>query len=123
MSVSIRAGLFWSAIFIGMIAFSVGLTLPVYADHAKASQLKLNACGPNGVLDGWYDQLGAIETLRHPLMQGGLSLVLAAITIALLTHLFGEKDGRSIGSPTSRKTFLFWESAYSLSAGFRSWSA
>ena len=79
--------------------------MPVYHDFDAARALKLGACldkpGPDGsvVVEGWHERLGALKTWRYPLMQGGISLVLATVTILLIIKFFRGQDGKRVQTP------------------------
>jgi hypothetical protein len=93
------------AAFGGLVALS-GFAFPVYSDHEKAMQLRHNACDGNGTIPGWFEQMAALETLRHPLMQGGLSLILAAFTILALYRMFPGSGALRLSTPRRRATFF-----------------
>ena len=104
---------------IGILVTAYGATIPVYADHIAAAELKLNACMDGEVLDGWYDRLRALETLRHPFMQGGLSLVLAALTYLGLFVTFPDNGRWLPGTPASKASYF----VLGLGVIFLSWLA
>lgn len=73
----------------GLALFVYGSTIPVYTDYETARQLKINACNQNGVMvAGWFERMAALETMRHPFMQGGISLVLVAVIWKALLKCF-----------------------------------
>ncbi len=90
----------------GIAIFLSGYAFPVYSDYPRASALKRNACNDQGVVPGWYEQLHALETLRHPLMQGGLSLLLVAITILALRQMFAAEGRIGLRTPAKRVSFF-----------------
>lgn len=91
----------------GIAIFFSGYAFPVYSDYPRASALKLDACGADSrVITGWHDQLEALETLRHPLMQSGLSLLLAAITMLVLGQLFRHDERPGLRTPAKRWPFF-----------------
>lgn len=90
---------------LGLIA--AGYRYPVHTDEARAAVLR----GPGGCvngepLPGWYDQMAALETLRHPLMQAGASLVLAASTVLLLHLVFVRPSAVPWATPGRRWQFI-----------------
>ena len=86
--------------------FVYGSTSPVHTDHELFRTLRLNACDANGVVDGWYEQMAANETLRYPFMQSGVSLALAALTIFVIICLFSDDSRQRLVTP-SRKWVYF----------------
>ena len=96
-----------TATLLGVGLFAYGRTIPVYHDLEAARALKgPDACDTNGVVDGWYEQLMALETMRHPLMQSGISLVLATATIGIIILVFGTPDKVGLRSPRKRWVFF-----------------
>jgi hypothetical protein len=90
---------------LGLIA--AGYRYPVHRDEARAAVLR----GPGGCvngepLPGWYDQMAALETLRHPLMQAGASLVLAAATILAIHLAFVRPGTVPWATPARRWQFI-----------------
>lgn len=65
---------------LGLAMSIYGWTLPVYYDYEAARLLKLNACDQSGVIAGWFARMDALKTPRYQFMQGGISIVLAALT-------------------------------------------
>ena len=95
------AGLFG----LGLIAAS--LQFPVHTDEAKARYLRSPAgCENDRPIAGWFDQIAALDTLRHPLQQSGASLILAAVTCAALTASFGWRGTGLPSTPSSRLPFF-----------------
>jgi hypothetical protein len=90
----------------GIASFVSGYAFPVYSDYPRASALKRDACNEQGVIPGWYEQINALETLRHPLMQGGLSLLLASITLLALGQIFAGEGRLGLRTPAKRITFF-----------------
>ncbi len=90
----------------GIAVFLSGYAFPVYTDARRASALKRDACTDAGVIPGWHEQIDALETLRHPLMQGGLSLVLAALTLMALALLFPGERSLGLRTPARRSTYF-----------------
>lgn len=91
----------------GIAVFFLGYAFPVYTDHRRASALKRAACDAEyQVIPGWHDKLDALETLRHPLMQGGLSLALAAITALMLGQIFRNEDALGVRTPARIATYF-----------------
>jgi len=90
----------------GVGLFAVSLTFPVYTDIDAWRELVLNACDADGPVEGWYDKMDALRTWRHPLMQSGLSLVLAGATLRGLFHFFHGGPGMELRSPASRLTYF-----------------
>lgn len=108
----IRRWLFAFAFLLGGGLFFVGALTPVYTDFDLASQIKLDACSmPSGtsgsrVVDSWRDELAALKTLRHPLMQGGLSLILATGTIIGIRALFCSPETGRLRTPEKISQFF-----------------
>lgn len=102
----IRKRLFFTANAVGAICIAVGLSLPVYTDRDRATELKLNSCHGGEPVGGWYAEMEALETLRHPLMQGGISLILAALTIWWLWTKFGSRNSNQLRTPSSRWMYV-----------------
>lgn len=91
----------------GVGLFIYGLTIPVYTDLDAARQLKgINSCDANGVVDGWYESMSALETMRHTFMQGGVSLILAGLTIFALFQIFGDISRQRLLTPKRRWPFF-----------------
>lgn len=93
---------------VGIATFLSGYAFPVYSDYPRARALKRDACNDQGVIPGWYEQINALETLRHPLMQGGLSLLLASITLLALGQVFAGEGRLGLRTPTKRITFFLF---------------
>ncbi|WP_271078064.1 hypothetical protein [Aurantiacibacter sp. MUD61] len=97
---------------ISLTLIAIGLTYPVYTDYEAARKLKLNACldepRANGsrVVDGWHERLRALETLRHPLMQTGISVILATLTVLGLSRFFYDADPGEWRTPSERWQFF-----------------
>ena len=85
--------------------YAYGLTFPVYTNAAAAARLKADACPGVIVREGWFEDLAALETLRHPLMQSGVSLILAAATLFALYRIFGT-GGWQLRSPATKRSFF-----------------
>ena len=101
-----RSRLYYAGVGAGVALFFYGLTIPVYGDMAAARELKLNACRNGKTIPLWHEQMAALETLRHPFMQAGVSLGLATLTILALASLFASDDGSKMLTPKSRGTFI-----------------
>ncbi len=91
---------------LGTAVFLSGYLFPVYSDQTLASALKLAACTNSVLQPGWFDQLRQLETLRHPLMQAGLSIVLAALTVLALRRKLPGRGPLGLRTPISRRTFF-----------------
>ncbi|SMQ74735.1 hypothetical protein SAMN06297468_2906 [Altererythrobacter xiamenensis] len=93
---------------IGFAFIAYGHSLPEYLDLDRANELKgIHACDENGVIPGWFDELYSLETLRYPLIQSGMSLILAAATIAALLGVFGNRQRPQIlATPASIPVFF-----------------
>lgn len=79
----------------GALTFAGGLLFPVYTDPELAAQIKRNACDGGRPRPNWWEGLDALETLRHPLMQTGSSLILVGLALLFLHKAFpGEGKGR-----------------------------
>ncbi|MEM6477161.1 MAG: hypothetical protein AAF687_13450, partial [Pseudomonadota bacterium] len=102
---SLKWPLIGSAI-LGCALFAYGLSIPPYSDMALAAQLNLDACDENGVIEGWYDQKSALETWRYPLMNGGISVVLGAVTISAIVAAFAQSSRVSLQTPSQKATFF-----------------
>ncbi|MEL7190056.1 MAG: hypothetical protein AAGK17_10930 [Pseudomonadota bacterium] len=50
--------------------------------------------------------MAALETMRNPLMQGGASLALAAISVWLILLVFRKSDASKVWTPTNPLTFF-----------------
>ena len=113
----------------GGLVFASGLVFPVYTNAELALRLRRDACDADGVVEGWYDRMAALETLRHPLMQSGLSIMLVAATVAVLYLAFGTAQSWRLRSPAKRWNFFllgfgvvglsFFSQMYSLSLDLR----
>lgn len=90
----------------GLAAVRHGFSLPVYTDHALASQIKLSVCEPGGASADWYERLQALSTLRHEYVQAGASAVLVAASLAALYFTFRGSDGAGY-TPAKRSTYLW----------------
>lgn len=104
---------FWLMSGLGAASFVSGLAFPVHTDIDAARDLKLNACGSPAdgasypeVVPDFYDRLDALGTLRHPLMQGGISLVLSAAAILVLLRLFPGTGPLGLRTPDKRWQFF-----------------
>ena len=114
---------------VGAGLFAYSRMLPVYTDPERAAKLKIDACTDSGVRPGWSAELMSLETLRHPLMQGGSSLVLAAATLWFVYRIYGRQNGWRLTSPSSKSAFFaigigviglsFASQMYSLDLDFR----
>jgi hypothetical protein len=91
---------------LGVLVFLSGYAFPVYSNQALASALKLGACTNNELHPGWYLQLKALQTLRHPLMQTGISIVLGALTILALRRKLPSRGPLGLRTPARRTTFF-----------------
>ena len=76
---------------IGIALIAWGATYPFYTDIDAAMELRRNACDANGVIKGWYESMARFDTPRHEFMQAGLALALIAVTISVLSSVFGKK--------------------------------
>ncbi|MXP09695.1 hypothetical protein [Pseudoblastomonas halimionae] len=76
---------------IGVALIAWGATYPFYTDIDAAMELRRNACDANGVIEGWYEAMARFDTPRHEFMQAGLALALIAVTISVLSSVFGKK--------------------------------
>jgi len=113
----------------GGLVFASGLVFPVYTNAELALRLRRDACDANGVVEGWYDRMAGLETLRHPLMQSGLSIMLFAATVWGLYLAFGTTQSWRLLSPAKRWIFFilglcviglsFFSQLYSLSLDLR----
>ncbi|WP_337661338.1 hypothetical protein [Erythrobacter sp. Alg231-14] len=65
-----------------------------------------NDCVAGRPIHGWYEQMAALRTLRHPLIQSGISLIFAGATLRGLVHFFGRVDRFALRSPPNRLTFF-----------------
>ena len=90
----------------GGIVFASGWAFPVYSDAEAALRLRRDACDANGVVEGWYDRMAELETLRHPLMQSGLSIMLVAATLWVLYLAFGSAHSWRFRSPSKKWIFF-----------------
>ena len=91
----------------GGLVFASGLAFPVYTDPQAANSIKLAACDAAGhVVPNWWEELDKLETLRHPLMQAGLSTVLCTLVLLALWSLFPGTRSGSLQTPTRRWTFF-----------------
>jgi hypothetical protein len=87
--------------------FLYGRTIPAYTDMEAARQLNgPDSCDANGVVDGWYEQMMALETMRYPIMQSGMSVALAAVSIFALLLLFGDKSRERMKTPSRKWTYF-----------------
>jgi len=113
----------------GGLVCASGWVFPVYTNAELALRLRADACDANGVVDGWYDRMAELETLRHPLMQSGLSIMLFAATVGALYLAFGTAQSWRLRSPAKRWIFFllgfgviglsFFSQLYSLSLDLR----
>ncbi len=94
----------------GLGLFAYGLTIPVYSDQGLASSLKVAACYPEvgneHPLSYYGERIRSLRTLRHPFMQGGLSLVTMALVIGLLFIIFPASEGRGLATPADPRTLV-----------------
>ena len=68
--------------------------------------LRANACNSDGMIPGWFDRMRALKTARYPMMQGGLGLVLFAVTANVLVILFGGRKTSDWRTPEKRSTYF-----------------
>lgn len=88
-------GLFWT-----------GLQFPVYVDIEAARQLRLGACDGDAARQQWQAEMPALLTWRHPLMQSGISLMLAAMTWFGLLIAFPGRRALVPASPRSAVSYF-----------------
>lgn len=75
-----------------------GVSLPPYRDAGAAEHIFLAACDrASKEIPGWWKRLDALRTNRYPLLNSGLSLVLAAGTLFGLRWILGWQNWRKIG--------------------------
>jgi len=104
---------------IGGATFLFGTSLPVFTDYDAARELYLNGCDAHAPVAGYYEQMDALRTWRHPLMQSGLSLVLAGLTLFGLYAVFGGTGEFGMRTPKGRPAYF----ALGLAALLLSWFA
>ncbi|WP_260923927.1 hypothetical protein [Novosphingobium sp. 9] len=91
----------------GGLAFAGGLSFPVYRDTVLAPRIKAAACVHDRLVGkAVWDQLAALKTWRHPLMQGGLAAVLCGLALLGLWAAFPNTGRRWLATPSQRATFV-----------------
>lgn len=105
---TLRRNVGWASGLLVAIALALiigGLATPVYHDAEAARALIANACTEARTADGWYEQMDRLRTRRYPLLQTGLSILLALSTAFGLLYRYGHA-GRAISTPTEPGMFI-----------------